>query len=166
MVSPRSRKQAVKRQRRKDVPKDLRTPRAPCLFFSYIPYCDVLLHEHAALTMLDSNARREFGIVDTWDAYVKHFNEIRNFIYKSTVRMKYNPLKLHDKKIYEHPSEWFEYCAKCGHVDEKTAFIHQTPAVPVRIRWKSVGWRCAKCKGQVWWIKEELYFAPLNRNIP
>ena len=122
-------------------------------------------HEHAALAMLDSNVRREFGIVDTWDVNVKHFNENLDFIYKSTVRVKYNPLKFHDKKIYEHPSDWFEYCAKCRHVDEIAAFIHKTLAMPVGIRWKSVGWRCAECKGQAWWIKEELYFALLNRNI-
>ena len=106
--------------------------------------------------MMDGFARSLFGVKGTWDVYIHHFNEQRDPICRNIMRINHNPLKLSDPKVYVHSSEWFGYCSACGHVDEKTAFIHQFPAVPVGLRWKSDGWRCAECYGRVWWIKDEL----------
>ena len=116
--------------------------------------------------VLDEAVRRRIGENNVWDIEIKHFNVDGEFVFGSIVRLVNDPLGYLDKKVYEHPSEWFEYCRKCGQVDEEAAYANKVPPKPVGIYWKRQGWSCAQCKGDIWWVKEELKVAVFNRDVP
>ena len=96
---------------------------------------------------------------------LKHFNLDGDFLSEHLGKMIYDPLRLGNRRNYVHYSSWFEYCTQCGNWDEDVADKLKT-LQPEGVRWKLRGWQCPGCKGEVWWLKEEIYHALLARDVP
>ena len=66
---------------------------------------------------------------------------------------------------FRHPCKWYEYCRRCG--DPCIIKFGDTKRIePVGIIWRSRGWHCEVCAGEVWRVANELYSALFLRQVP